>query len=85
MIETQPLELEDFSGGITDNYIDGAPNAYFEADNFIVTFNKKLYTRPGSLILSEENPQIPTGAVRIGALIPFEGTLLVQSRSEERV
>lgn len=79
MIETQPLELEDFSGGITDNYIDGAPNAYFEADNFIVTFNKKLYTRPGSLILSEENPQIPTGAVRIGALIPFEGTLLVQS------
>lgn len=79
MIETQPLEVEDFSGGITDNYIDGAPNAYYEGDNFLVTFNKKLYTRPGSLIFSEENPQIPTGAVRIGALIPFEGSLLVQA------
>lgn len=79
MIETQPLEIEDFSGGITDNYIDGAPNSYFEGDNFVITFNKKLYTRPGSLIFSEDNPQIPTGAVRIGALIPFEGTLLVQS------
>lgn len=79
MIETQPLEIEDFSGGLTDNFMDGAPNAYFEADNFIVTFNKKLYTRPGSELNSLINPQIPSGAVRIGAIIPFEGTLLVQS------
>lgn len=78
-IETQPLEIEDFSGGITDNYIDGAPNAYFEADNFIVTVNRKLYTRPGSVIKSLTNPQIPTGAVRIGALITFDNDLLVQA------
>jgi len=80
MIETQPLEIEDFSGGITDNYIDGNPNAYLEADNFLVTLNRKLYARPGSEIYSSDNPQLPIGAVRIGALVSFfDEVLFVQT------
>ena len=41
----QPLEVIDFSLGITDYFIDGAPNAAEELDNLVLTTNKKPRTR----------------------------------------
>jgi hypothetical protein len=43
----QPLELIDFSGGLTENYYDSTPNRYKAANNFIITVDKKLQMRPG--------------------------------------
>jgi hypothetical protein len=46
----RPLEIRDFSGGITDNHIDSALNKYEEADNFnieIIGGQGKLVRRLG--------------------------------------
>lgn len=78
--DTQSFYIDSFDGGITDNYLDGVPNRYRYAENFIVTSNKKLFTRPGSLIFDSTYYQIPAGAQRIGALISFNNTaLFIQS------
>jgi hypothetical protein len=83
MINTQPLEQADFSGGITDNYLEAQPNQYQTADNLLITKNKKLMTRPGSEVDYATNPddKIPAGNQRIGAIINFDNNskLLVQS------
>lgn len=81
MIQTKPFELTDFSGGITDHYVNGNLNAYQEADNFIVLNNKTLLQRPGSEVDDVTNAQIPAGIQRIGLLINMNNNsnLLVQS------
>lgn len=43
----QPLEFVDFSGGITENYLQGDPRRYEKADNFLITVDRKLEERPG--------------------------------------
>lgn len=75
-INTQAFEVSDFSGGITDNYLDGISMQYRRADNFVITYNKKLYTRPGSKIYAFNDPQIPLGAQRISGLINFRNEYL---------
>lgn len=81
MMPTQPFEVDQFDGGITDNYIDGPANKYRYADNFILTTHKKLFTRPGSDLYDESNPQIPLGAQRISTIINFNNNsdLLIHS------
>jgi len=79
MLNFQPFQWDQFHGGITDNYIDTFLSRYQYADNFLVTENKKLYTRPGSTIWDADNPQIPVGAQRINALIDHYNTLLTVS------
>jgi hypothetical protein len=80
MLQTQPLEIQDFSGGITDNYVDCGLNQYKEADNFFITRNKKLFTRYGSELLDLAFPQLPEGQHRVGTLASFENELLAQAR-----
>jgi hypothetical protein len=46
MIPMQPLEINDFSGGITDNYLLGDPRRYQHADNYLIDEDKKLFVRP---------------------------------------
>lgn len=81
-MQTQPLEFIDFSGGQTDYYIDAPLNKFQEGDNFLIfkygNFGR-LFTRPGSLIWDEDNPQIPAGNQRVGTLKYFEDVLLVHS------
>ena len=79
-MELQPLEVKEFHGGITDNPIDNSLHKYYMADNFFVTVNRKLYTRPGSDIWDEDNTQIPVGSQRIGSFqVDYANDLLVQS------
>ena len=78
-MEYQPLEFREFHGGITENFIDAPPIQYEKADNYLVTVNRKLYTRPGSEINDAVNYQIPAGSQRIGTYIDHYGTLLTQS------
>lgn len=80
MMQMQPFEINDFSGGITDDYIDGRPNQSRFFDNFLLETNKRPYSRPGSDFLYETDPQIPSGQQRIAALMNFdEDTLLINA------
>lgn len=80
MMQTSPFEINDFSGGITDDYIDGAPNQAKELDNFLLTTTKKPITRPGSDFMFPSDPQVPTGQQRINFLAVFDDdTLLVNA------
>lgn len=64
-LDTQPLEVNDFSLGITDFYIDGKPQESQVMDNLYVTSNKKARTREGSTI---EYPQMPLGSIRVNKM-----------------
>lgn len=81
-VNTRPLEFTDFSGGITDYYLDGPLNKYQRADNLLITkYGRvgKLKTRDGSEIYDTDNPQIPAGAQRIGTYIYADETLFYHS------
>lgn len=80
MIPTQPFEVDQFDGGITDNYIDGPANRARFADNFVITTHKKLFTRPGSELFDTANPQIPLGAQRISTIIDFDSLIIHSAR-----
>ena len=80
MIQTKPFEVDDFSGGITDNYIQGRANQYKEGDNLLLTTNKKTFSREGSDLFDIDNPQVPNGQQRVNSLIVFEeDTMLINS------
>ena len=82
MLQTNPLLLDDFSGGITDNFIDAPINKYAVANNFVVTENRKLAPIDGSQIYDADKPQIPLGNNRIGDLIYLNDDLLVQANTK---
>lgn len=83
MNTTQAYEVNIFSGGITDNYLSGPSNQYRFAHNFVITRNQKLYTRPGSRIYLNNDPQIPLGAQRISALINLNNEYLFSQVQQE--
>jgi len=68
----QPLELSDFSGGITDNYVDAPLNCFQRGDNFFITEQKKLFSRPGSRLNDSTYYQSPKGVQRVGTLINYD-------------
>lgn len=70
-LPTQRFEANDFSGGITENFISGTPRTYLEADNLWVTRDKQLETRPGSVPLPGTLSQLPSGIARVNYLINF--------------
>lgn len=72
MLLAQPYPITDFSGGITDNFIQAVANRYMKADNFIVTVDRKLECRYGSQILPSPNYILPSGNARVGALINYD-------------
>jgi hypothetical protein len=74
----QPLEVSDFTGGKTDNYLDGEPNQQKEIDNLLLTDNGKPRQRPGSLVYDLANAQTPSGNNRIGEFITTEDILFQQ-------
>lgn len=67
----QPFEVNDFSGGVTDDVYDQTYNRAFQLDNYNITPDKKILTRDGSVIDDLVNPQIPAGVSRIGTLINY--------------
>lgn len=71
----QSLEVRDFSGGITDNYIDAPVNTYQIADNFVIDDDNSLITRPGRTIYDSTYYQIPAGTSRLQTLADIESQL----------
>lgn len=85
MMNTQTLEINDFTGGKTDNYLNAPPNRFQEADNFIVLNNSNLKTRFGSVIDNMTNYQVPSGAQRIGHLINFDNNTYLFKQASHRI
>jgi hypothetical protein len=73
MIQTQGLEVTDFSFGITDFYIDGRVNAAKTIDNLDITPHNKLRTRDGSECYQD---QLPVGTARVTKLCQLDGVVL---------
>lgn len=79
---SQPIEVNDFSAGFTDNYINGPLNAGQKMENFLIEKNKHLTSVNGTTIYDSTNYQIPSGAIRIGKLIYHpQSQLFSQSES----
>lgn len=67
----QPLELVDFSGGMTDNWFDSAPNRYEKAENFFITIDRKLQERWGTVPFDPLNYILPGLPRRIDGLFTY--------------
>jgi len=61
----QSVTISDFSGGITDDYVDCAVNKYQKCDNLIIEKDGKLRSRFGSRLFDSNNPQLPEGSKRV--------------------
>lgn len=79
--QSQPMQIEDFSGGITDNYVDAPTNKSKRCDNFFITPNRKLKSRSGSELYDINNYQTPNGNHRVTKLVNFanDSDLLIGS------
>lgn len=75
----QPLEVSDFSKGITDNYLAGPTNAGQEFDNLLLNNNKKPFTRFGSQLRDYTNGQNPGGVQRISFIWDHRDQVMEQS------
>lgn len=76
--QLQVLEVNDFSGGLTDDFVAGDRNQFQVGDNLDIGDDNALYTRPGSVLRSKVYPRLPT-ASRIGGITDLEGELIVHS------
>jgi len=74
MMQTQPLEVIDFSGGITDYFVDGETNTAEEFKNFFYTNHKRPRTRWGSDLFI--TTQLPSGLNRVSLIDFVPDTLL---------
>ncbi len=67
----QPYEVRDFSGGMTDYFLQGGPTRYQRADNLIINIDRKLESRYGSCPLDSVNYRIPGQPRRIDGFVHF--------------
>lgn len=77
--QVQPLDISDFSGGITENWFDSGSTRYRAADNFYITVDKKLAERQGTIPFDPLNYLLPGQPCRVDALFTYinESRLLV--------
>ncbi len=84
-VATKPLEFSDFSGGMTDNYINCPLNRGQFFDNLFILENKKIRSRWGSdLDVDDANAQIPAGNQRIGALLNYNNSARMYVQSAKK-
>lgn len=67
----QPAEITNFAGGMTDDYVNGPLTMAEKMENLYVLENKAAKTRPGTLLDSETDAQIPAGTQRINTLMSY--------------
>ncbi len=67
-IDTQPLVFNDFSGGLTENFLQGNTKRYAIADNFWITVDHKLETRYGTILYDTTGYTLPGNTFRVSGL-----------------
>lgn len=78
----QRVEVDDFSGGVTDYYLNAPANKMKVCDNLLIIQYPgigKPFTRPGCQLFSSAAPQIPAGAQRISTSFYYKDIFHVQS------
>lgn len=83
--EASTVIINDFTGGMTDFFLDGAKEEYQKAENFLLTPDKKLSTRPGSRIEADNIYQIPSGNRRVGAMFTYDDDDVMFIQSERNI
>lgn len=76
------VEVEDFSGGVTDYYLNAPANKMKSCDNLLIIQYPgigKPFTRPGCQLFMSSAPQIPAGAQRISTAFYYKDIFHVQS------
>ena len=63
--------VADFSGGQTDEYINGAPNRARTLRNFYVLPDRSILTRPGQRVENPEDEALPNAPARVNQLINY--------------
>lgn len=74
-MDTPAFKIDDWSGGITDHYLNAPLNKSQRLNNFLINRNKKPVERFGSEIYDETYYQIPAGNSRIGKIYYFDSIL----------
>ena len=87
MIQVAPFEVNDFSGGITDQIFDPNHAKYEILDNLPLEENKTPQTRPGSVVdvTTNADSRIPAGNQRIGDLINYDNNSALLVRSAKKI
>lgn len=67
-IAAQPLDFSDFSGGLTDNFLQGDVKQYAKADNFLLTVDRKLESRFGTQIYDPVGYRLGSSTSRVAGL-----------------
>lgn len=83
----QPLTIDDFSGGRTDNYFLAPLNQYYACNNlFPIRHGQKakLLSRPGIDIVDEDFPKANPDGSRIAALTYFQAEILAMAARKIR-
>lgn len=65
------FRLENWSGGVTDYYVNAQPNQSQKMDNLLIDRNAKPYIRSGSAVEDIDFPLTPLGNQRISRLLGF--------------
>lgn len=80
-MEMKPLQVDDFSGGITDSILQGDPRRYAVADNYLITNDKKLQVRHGIIAIDNASYLLPSGDQRVNGMFTIlnESKLLAAS------
>lgn len=78
MAQTQPLVLNDCSGGMTDNYLSAAPNRWKLLKNVLIGEDRLPRTVVGSIIFDEDQPLTGDLNARIGDNPFLEDTQFVR-------
>lgn len=82
-LPAQPLEVSDFSGGITDNYVQGGPSRAQTIQNFFITSDKKLEERYGfSLFMSG---QLSALEQRVNNLYLFDNESILLAQTARQI
>lgn len=75
----QPLTIDDFSGGRTDNYFLAPLNQYYRCDNLFPTAHgqrAKLLSRPGMELVDSAFPKANPDGTRVATLTYFQNEIL---------
>lgn len=82
-LDAKPIEFSDFSGGLTDNFLQGGPTRYAEADNFLLSQDHKLEVRSGTRIYDPMGYTLSSGSRIAGLFTGINETLLFAHSNQD--
>lgn len=83
-LETTPLEVKEFDGGMVDDIASAQANEYYQATNVFINQHKKMEVRWGSQLWDTTNPQ-PNGTNVVRALINYRQDTALFSCSGDKL